>query len=68
MLQSIIIGIGGIVFLMVIWIAVQLWWGKTFADYVTDDDVMAGRTKCSNCGCTTVCENKDQQIPTEEIQ
>jgi len=67
MLQTYLIGIAGIVFLMVGWIAVQTWWGKTFPEHVIDDDVMAGRTKCSNCGCTTSCENKNQDFSFEEI-
>ena len=56
MFGSLIIGIAGIVIMMVIWLLVQSWWGETFADNLSDDDVLAGRTKCSNCGCTTVCE------------
>ncbi len=62
MFESYIIGIGGIIFLMVAWIVVQTLWGKVFPEHVVDEDVMAGRTKCSNCGCTTVCENKNQDI------
>jgi hypothetical protein len=58
MIESLIIGIGGIISLMVIWIVVQSFWRKTFSDHLTDDDVLAGRTSCSNCGCTTVCEKK----------
>ncbi len=59
MINSLLIGIGGIVSLMIIWMVVQSFWGKTFSEYISDDDVMAGRTKCSNCGCTTVCKNKE---------
>jgi hypothetical protein len=65
MIESFIIGIGGVVTLLVMWVVVQSWWGKVFADNITDDDVLAGRTKCSNCGCTTVCENKTKQLSTE---
>ncbi|NND06829.1 MAG: hypothetical protein HKN87_10660 [Saprospiraceae bacterium] len=62
MIESMVVGIGVIVLLMLGWIAVQHWWGRVFADYVTDEDVMAGRTKCSNCGCTTACELKQKQF------
>ena len=58
MLQSFIIGIGGIIIMMVLWVLVQSLWRKTFAEYLTDEDVLADRTKCSNCGCATACENK----------
>ena len=58
MLQSLIIGVGGVVVMMLGWLLVQNFWGKTFEEYLTDEDVMAGRTKCSNCGCSTICENK----------
>jgi len=67
MLQSLIIGIGGIIFLMIVWFAIQTWWGKTFPDHVIDDDAMAGRTKCSNCDCTAECENKNQELTSEGI-
>jgi len=65
MFQSLIIAIGGIIFLMVTWLIVQSLWGKTFAEYLSDEDVMAGRTKCSNCGCATVCENKSRHVSTK---
>ena len=58
MITSYIIGILGIVFLMVIWVAVQTYWKSIFSDYVTDEDAMAERTKCGNCGCNGICRNK----------
>ena len=67
MIQSLMIGVGGIIFLMIGWIVVQTFWGKTFPDQVVDEDAMGGRTKCSNCGCTTACENKNQEFTFEEI-
>lgn len=57
-MESYSIGILGIVFLMSLWLIVQLFWKKTFADYVSDEDPMADRTKCANCNCTKACENK----------
>jgi hypothetical protein len=59
MINSLLIGAGGIIFLMLMWVTIQFWWGKIFSDHLSDDDVLAGRTSCSNCGCTTVCERKN---------
>lgn len=58
MIGSYLIGIIGIVSIMIIWVTVQSLWKKTFPEHVTDEDAMAGRTKCTNCACTTACENK----------
>ncbi len=60
MIDSLLIAIGGIVGLMVLWMIVQKLWGQTFAEYMGDEDAMAGRTKCGNCGCTTVCKVEDR--------
>jgi len=65
MLQSLLIGIAGVIALVLVWVLVQTLWGKTFSEYISDEDVMAGRTKCSNCGCTTACENKRRELSTE---
>ncbi len=63
MLKSLFIAIGGIVGLMLVWVAIQALWRKTFSDdYTTDDDVLAGRRSCGNCGCTTICKNKEDKI------
>jgi hypothetical protein len=62
MIQSLIIGIGGVVSLMILWMIIQFWWGKTFSDNISDEDVLAGRTSCSNCGCTTVCEKRVEKV------
>ncbi len=64
MFESLIIGIGGMIFLMILWGAVQSLWGKTFSDYMSDEDVLADRSKCSNCHCATVCKNRTKQIST----
>lgn len=48
--------------MMTIWVIVQMLWRKTFAEYLSDEDVLADRRSCSNCGCTTVCENKRSQF------
>jgi len=62
MFESYIIGIGGIVLLMIMWIVVQVWWGRIFADHVDDDDVLAGRSQCSNCGCVTICKEHGEKL------
>lgn len=64
MIQSSLIAIGGIVGLMLAWIAVQFLWKQVFADHIDDEDAMAQRTKCGNCNCTTACENKRQHQPS----
>ncbi|MFY0627444.1 MAG: hypothetical protein JXR07_14175 [Reichenbachiella sp.] len=58
MITTYLIGIFGIVGLMIAWVGIQSVWKRIFAEHVTDEDAMAGRTKCSNCGCTTACKNK----------
>jgi hypothetical protein len=58
MINSLLIGVGGMVGLMVLWYVVQTLWGKTFADHLTDEDVMAGRSTCGSCGCGTSCKLK----------
>ena len=62
MIHSLLISVGGIMGLMVVWFIVQRLWGDTFADYISDEDVLAGRGGCSNCGCTTACEKKSKLV------
>jgi hypothetical protein len=62
MIDSLIIAIGGITSLMIIWMIVQSLWGKTFSDHLSDEDVLAGRTSCRNCGCTTSCKKEVEKI------
>lgn len=68
MLESLIIGIGGIIGMMILWVVVQALWGKAFSDYKTDDDVLAGRTDCGNCGCKTICERTKEKLETTDSQ
>ncbi|MCO6477306.1 MAG: hypothetical protein J5I94_11825 [Phaeodactylibacter sp.] len=65
MIGSFLIGIGGMIFLMIGWALVQSLWRKSFSDYISDDDVLADRRSCGNCGCTTICENKREQLSTK---
>lgn len=58
MIQSLLIGIGGVVGLMLLWTVVQTFWGQTFSEHLTDEDVMATRSTCGNCGCATACAIK----------
>ena len=58
MLTSLIIGIGFIVGLALAWTLVQTMWRNSFRDYITDEDVLADRRSCGNCGCSTACERK----------
>jgi len=48
-----------LVILMVGWALVQGLWRKTFREHISDTDVLAERRNCGNCGCTTICENKN---------
>jgi len=49
---SAILGIAG---LMVGWMLVQAGWRRTFSDYIDEEDVLAHRRSCGNCGCSTAC-------------
>ncbi|HFA49185.1 MAG TPA: hypothetical protein ENJ95_09225 [Bacteroidetes bacterium] len=63
MIHSLIIAAGGIIALMTIWAIIQFFWKKTFSEYISDDDVLADRKSCGNCGCTTsVCKNKGSEF------
>lgn len=53
-----VIAIGGIVGLMLAWVWVQSAWRKTFSENISDEDVLAERRSCGNCGCTKVCKNE----------
>ncbi|MFZ1748759.1 MAG: hypothetical protein WAU01_01135 [Saprospiraceae bacterium] len=58
MIKSMLIAILGIIGLMVVWALIQTLWRSTFQEFITDEDVLAGRNSCDNCGCTKVCSNK----------
>ena len=55
MITSYLAAILGIVGLMVLWMLVQAGWRRTFADYVDEEDVLAHRRSCGNCGCSKAC-------------
>ncbi|MBL7472203.1 hypothetical protein [Robertkochia sediminum] len=58
MLKSLVIGIGLTLSIVFFWALVQALWKKTFREEYSEDDVLAGRRSCSNCGCTTACATK----------
>ena len=58
MLQSLIVGIGLTVGLVVLWTLIQAQWKNAFREEYLHEDVLAGRRSCSDCGCTAVCERK----------
>lgn len=62
MFTSLIVGIIGIIGLMIIWVVVQSYWRDTFFENILDDDVLAGRTSCGNCGCTRICKQSEELI------
>ena len=66
MFKSLIIGIGVTVTIVLVWALVQTLWKKTFREEYLEDDVLAGRRSCSNCGCTGICERKDNEYTKPE--
>jgi hypothetical protein len=57
-MQSLLIGMGLTLGLALVWTWVQTRWKDMFREEYSDDDALAGRRSCSNCGCTNVCERK----------
>lgn len=62
MVKSIIIGIIGITGLMIFWLFIQNIWRDQFSDMISDEDVLAARGGCGNCGCENICVNKQEKI------
>lgn len=52
------IGIGAIVVMMLAWVWVQGRWRETFSENISDEDVLAERRSCGNCGCVKVCKKE----------
>jgi hypothetical protein len=61
MIKSLVIAIGGIIGLMMVWIIVQSLWRKIFAEHISDEDVLAERRSCGNCGCSTICKKNNNK-------
>jgi len=68
MIETFIIAVAGIVGLMILWIVIQTLWRSVFADHIAEDDVLAGRTKCANCGCVSVCRENGKRLAELELQ
>lgn len=67
-MESYITAAAGIVSLMTSWILIQLLWRKEFSEHVQDEDALAERTKCTNCGCTTVCKKKGKLLTNHKVR
>ncbi len=72
MIKSLIIGIVLTVTIVLVWALVQNQWKKVFREEYSEDDVLAGRRSCSNCGCTGFCDkkntgNKSNNVMNEKI-
>jgi hypothetical protein len=57
-----IIGIVAITGLMILWAIVQYLWKNIFLDQQTNEDVLAGRSDCGSCGCSTLCSKKTNAL------
>lgn len=58
MIIKLTIGILSIIIMMSAWIGVQSLWRKVFFDRDADEDVLARRSGCGDCGCSVVCSKK----------
>jgi len=58
MIEKYLIGIIGITSLMFGWAIIQGLWRKSFPGQNIDEDVLAGRSDCGSCGCTSPCSVK----------
>ena len=50
-----LIGIGAILLLSTAWVGVQRAWRRSFFDFGTDPDALAGRTGCHGCNDLEAC-------------
>lgn len=62
MFYSLVIAVLGIVCMMLFWVLVQQVWRNLFADQMTDEDVLAERRSCGNCGCGTTCSKQVKTV------
>ncbi len=62
MLYSLTIAVIGIVSMMIGWMIVQNLWKNLFADQINDEDVLAERRSCGNCGCGSICRKKEVKL------
>jgi hypothetical protein len=66
MIINILISVVAVVGMIVVWTFVQMRWKSVFQDEYEQEDALKGRSSCSNCGCTQICENKKKLIGIEE--
>jgi len=52
------VGILALVSILVLWVVVQAAWGRVFAGYCTDPDVLAGRRGCGGCKAKKQCHRR----------
>lgn len=62
MIETYAIGIVGITGLMITWVIVQKLWKRAFSDQYADADVLAARSDCGSCGCSSPCVNKRLEL------
>jgi hypothetical protein len=58
MMYSLVIGIGILVAMMLGWTLVQALWRTSFREEISEEDVLAARSDCGNCGCGSVCKKR----------
>ena len=68
MLNTIIISLIIVLGLMITWYFIQNLWRQTFADEISDEDVLAERNSCGNCGCQTTCQLETQEYETIDYE
>lgn len=61
MIWTLIITSISIILMMMIWVIVQLTWKAVFPEKMVDEDALAGRSECGNCGCGTQCTRENGQ-------
>jgi len=59
MIYTLFISIVIISGMMILWIAVQSLWKKSFGSYIDDEDVLAGRKSCGDCACFGICKKEN---------
>ncbi len=61
---TILTAIFGMTLLMIVWGLTQSWWRKIFADEIEEEDVLALRSRCGDCGCGVICQDQNEKRTT----